>query len=178
MELTKEKIEKANEVLKDLKNIYGYNFLVNTNKRICTDPRAMFLYILYHKHLFKRDEISLFLKSKKLHRKGSNISIAINKLESRLKYNKVSSIVFEKYFPARALVISDKLADTNTELKEVYKKRVLNDIYNNIENSKILKLINIIPKEKEKEIIDLIELRIKSWAWKNKNECDIIECSA
>ena len=39
-------------------------------------------------------------------------------------------------------------------------------------------IIKDIPLDRREEIYNLIEMRIKSWAWKSKDKCEIIEASS
>lgn len=45
------------------------------------------------------------------------------------------------------------------------------------ERNELHDLIDTIPEDKRKEMYEMINLRIKSWEWKNKDKCEIIESS-
>ena len=45
------------------------------------------------------------------------------------------------------------------------------------ERNELHDLIDTIPEDKRKEMYEMINLRIKSWEWKNKDRCEIIESS-
>ena len=57
----------------------------------------------------------------------------------------------------------DKYCRKNSELRDLY------DVLNPIRPAALCKLIDSIPKDKEAEIQQLIELRIRSWNWKRSD---------
>jgi hypothetical protein len=38
-------------------------------------------------------------------------------------------------------------------------------------------LIDTVPEERREEVFNVVNLRIKSWSWKSKDQCQIIESS-
>tara|TARA_B110000967_G_C18857617_1_gene548137 strand:+ start:973 stop:1524 length:552 start_codon:yes stop_codon:yes gene_type:complete len=49
--------------------------------------------------------------------------------------------------------------------------------YTDLDKIELGKTISKLPDDRFKDIKDLVELRIKSWSWKSKDDCEIIECS-
>ena len=53
----------------------------------------------------------------------------------------------------------------------------MNDIYPSLMNDKLQDLVNNLPANKREEMFEVLNLRVKSWSWKSKDQCEIIESS-
>ena len=51
------------------------------------------------------------------------------------------------------------------------------DVIQKVEMDELDIFISNLAQEKRKEILELVTLRVKSWGWKAKNKCQIIEGS-
>ena len=64
------------------------------------------------------------------------------------------------------------LIDKYNKLKNKY-----DDLKNNVEKNPILNVMHNIPEDKRDEVIERIMILKKSWDWKSKDECKVIESS-
>ena len=102
---------------------------------------------LFYKILIEKHGFS---KTKIAKYSNMNHASVINSLNKFDSYLKESDIVF-KYVYGLYYVVEKK------------------------QETKLEALINTIPEDKLDEIYELVNLRIKSWAWKSKDHCTIIE---
>lgn len=65
--------------------------------------------------------------------------------------------------------------EKNSYYYKHYTKRI-KGLYK-IKDNRFNRLLSKIPKDRVDEICDMLELRIKSWDWKTKDRCQIIESS-
>lgn len=113
--------------------------------------RALFYKILFEKNGFSKSKIAKY--------SNMNHASVINALNKFPSYFKESDIVFKWVF--NLYFVSDKPI-----IKSFIPKK---------QETKLEALINTIPEDKIDEIYELVNLRIKSWSWKSKDHCTIIE---
>ena len=75
---------------------------------------------------------------------------------------------------------SDKLKETKRlEDKIKGKENDLNNRVNNnslqVKGDKLQSLVSKIPSYRRDEVFEMLNLRVKSWAWKSKDKCVVIE---
>ena len=70
--------------------------------------------------------------------------------------------IYDYYFNDKSKQREDKEQDKR------YYQRI-----NYGKNDKLWELVRNIPEDKEQEVIDLVNLRIKSWDWKTKDNCRV-----
>lgn len=127
-----------------------YDLLSKTKTKELVWYRALFYKILFEKHGFSKTKIAKY--------SNMNHASVINSLNKFDSYLKESDIVF-KYVYGLYYVVEKK--------KRVFIPKK--------QETKLEALINTIPEDKLDEIYELVNLRIKSWAWKSKDHCTIIE---
>ena len=112
--------------------------------------RALFYKILIEKHGVSKTKIGKYT--------NMNHASVINALRKFDSYLKESDIVFKYVYGLYYVVEKPKRVF-------IPKKQ----------ETKLESLINTIPEDKLDEIYELVNLRIKSWSWKSKDYCKIIE---
>ena len=89
---------------------------------------------------------------------------------------------FVKFRDVYDLFFDDKKRQRDRiDSKKSEKIRLINERIDNVkifgERNKMHDLIDTIPKDKQDEIYEIINLRIKSWEWKSRDNCEVIESS-
>ena len=118
--------------------------------------------------------ISEFLADQGRATNRASIFHAISKIDIYYKDYVLFRNQYDNYFNDKTYEEPKTIDKTYSKPKSLdspvsYEKKILNDLHSVIES---------IPSNKKKEILDLITLRIKSWAWKSKDACEIIEGSS
>ena len=97
----------------------------------------------------------------------------MTKIDFYYKYNLDFRTLYDLYF-------EDKIKE-NIIIKEKKKNRL--DALNKridatslkFNNDPLQVLINNLPLDKRDEVFEMLNLRVKSWAWKSKDNCEIIQ---
>jgi hypothetical protein len=87
----------------------------------------------------------------------SAISVGRRKLEYYYKEFDIIREMYDSYFndKQKAFLLKEK------------KKELLK------EGDKLMALVHTIPEHRKQEVYDLVNLKIKSWSWKNKDNCKV-----
>ena len=124
--------------------------------------RGIFYKILSHKGFNdKETEDIMFRLGYKVDR--STIYVSLSCLETNYKMNPAWRGYYDKFF---------------IDFKEKYKPVHILNKKDDREKDKLDVLIDSIAKNKREEIYELVNLRVKSWEWKSKDRCEIIEGSS
>tara|TARA_R100000656_G_C3954999_1_gene129023 strand:+ start:868 stop:1377 length:510 start_codon:yes stop_codon:yes gene_type:complete len=137
----------------------GYNIpniFENTRERPIIEYRQLFQTILRNKYGIGYTSIAKYFTYKG---RDTNHASVINSIKRTINtnYYSVSEIadIYDEYFQDKKDERIAKLIVSTPKLRRKY-------------NNKLVDLIKNIPKDREDEIFDLIDLRIKSWSWKTK----------
>ena len=163
----------ADKILLDFANLTGIDI---TNKSR-TNKEAYLRALLYKvlmdfNFMNDRQAASFFLTKKvKIHR--SAIYHALKKIDvyytTFLDFRSVYNIYFDDKMKESKLME----AELQAKAKEA-NRRVSASIKENC-NDSLQRLVNSLPVDKRSEIFEMVNLRVKSWSWKSKDKCEIIE---
>jgi len=173
----------ANELLKEFISLTGFDLLSKKRRPEDAYIRCLFYKVLNKLNGMNDRMIADFLQSKG--RKTSRVSIyqALKKVE--IYYTN-----YKKFRGFYDVLFKDRVRDREKqELKEIRieaRARADKEKLRMITLSKMVSFVDSkrieinnmiaeVPDDKIQEIRDLINLRIKSWSWKAKNEYEIIE---
>ena len=147
------------EIEKELQKIYDYivndigiDVSVKWRNRLYPEYRSLLNAIAFRKYIISPTEMARFWGRNGLNIKHDNVIFSTSKFEGyaldlpELKY------YFYKFFP---------------EAKEERDKEI--ELIDSKNLTELQNLVAKIPKDKEHEIKNLIDLRIKSWQWKSKD---------
>lgn len=164
---------KANELFNKYVSETGFD--INDKSR---KPRAAYLRSLLYKVLKDKAEmndrmISAYLKDNfGLIKNRASIYCALDKID-------VYYLNYEEFRDNYDKFFDDKKHKRKAKKKQSKELKFRNSINNHLKNKDALdRLIDSIPVEKRSEIFDMVELRVKSWSWKNEDKCEIIDCSS
>lgn len=148
-----------------------YNYFINylevdltnkSSKRGVIEFRSLFNTLLTNKYKLKNSNILHFYENKGV---SFNHATIINSLKKFDIYCKSSPEINELYYELY-----------NFAKKEKYYKQRIKQI-KKIELTPIQKLVDNLTVSQEKELTELITLRIKSWEWKNKDVVKVYQGS-
>jgi hypothetical protein len=154
----------------------GLNPIIKTRKTNTVYCRTLLYKILIDCNDMNQRQVAEYFLIKGLKINRSSITNALKKID--IYYRDFSG--FRKLYDA---CFNDKVQEYKIQ-QEKKEQRVID--LNNAKPKILAKdkkdalsiIIKDIPLDRREEIYNLIEMRIKSWAWKSKDKCEIIEASS
>lgn len=108
-------------------------------------------------------------------RNRSSIFHALKKIdvyyESYVKFRNVYDLFFDDKKKQR-----ERIENKKSERVRIINERIAKKLEVG-ERNKIHELADVIPEDRIEEMYEMMTLRIKSWAWKAKDRCQVIESS-
>ena len=163
--------ENANRLAQEFEQLVDVD-LTSTNRR----PRNVALRALFYKVLkecnYMNDrDIEEWFAERGNKRDRSSIYVALTKIELYYKEFDYFREAYDILFPNQPIKI---------EIKKKAIKTVLDKVNSNkpkIDKDALDELIDSIEGSRRQEVYELVKLRVKSWNWKSKDQCKIINCS-
>ena len=154
------------------------------------DPRDSYLRALFYKVLKKGNDmndrmIKDFYADKGVKRDRSSIYQSISKVDIYYLNYREFRMFYDSYFDdKKADYIEKKDTGVRKEALRATSTKLSKDDYIELQNYRtkditqkdlLDKLIESLPEDKRSDIYEMVNLRVKSWDWKSKNEYEIIE---
>lgn len=161
----------ADDLAKDFEDLTGIELNSNSRKTEIMITRTLFYKILKEFNFMTDEMISDWFSTRGVNKGRSSITHAVKKVG--LYYKSYASFrnTYNVYF-------NDKAEEFLT-IEQAQKKR-LNDSKQNIRTNTLKKdkdalelLIDTIPEDRREEVREIVNLRVKSWGWKTKDECQV-----
>ncbi len=167
MEKSRYNKEGADELTNEFCNRTGLDIYSNSRKLENVYLRVLLYKILSLLNGMNDRMISEYFAEYGIKRHRSSICVALNKINFYYGNHKYFRELYDYYFndSHRYEILT---GDTKQRRMASHDPKNWDELDN---------LIFDLPKGKRGEIYDLVNLRIKSWSWKNKDECKIITCS-
>jgi hypothetical protein len=140
--------KEATKVLKEFIEVTNFDITDNSRKEPAPAFRSLLYTLLQQKCGLNDRNMSDFLKSKGLRKDRSSIFCSRTNFKDYLRNFKEIQKYYNHFYKPTVEVPTDDLA------------RLINSIED---------------KDNRLEILELVELRVKSWAWKSKDKCLIVE---
>ena len=163
----------ADKIFKKYNSLSGFDPLIKTRKDKAVYFRCLLYKVLMDFNYMNDRQITHYFLSlgRKINR--SSVFTSLTKIDFYYKYNLDFRILYDLYF-------EDKIKE-NIIIKEKKKNRL--DALNKridatslkFNNDPLQVLINNLPLDKRDEVFEMLNLRVKSWAWKSKDNCEIIQ---
>ena len=119
--------------------------------------------------------ISDWFQDMGVRRNRSSIFHALRKIdiyyESYVNFRNVYDLFFDDKKKERERIESKKSEKVRIINERIARKLEIG------ERNRIHELADVIPKDRIEEMYEMMTLRIKSWAWKSKDKCEIINSS-
>ena len=173
-------IEDIKKIGDSVKEVSGLNIFDNTRRRDYVEMRALVCYVLRKKLRIGLTNIALYFQSEGKTMHHATVIHLVNQYPMYKRYNsRLASIEdsFEQLnnleFNQDSYIRNQYLSYNYDKLQEKYK-----NLKDNIKTNPILDVLQDIPEDKIDEVIERINILKKSWDWKSKDECEVIEASS
>ena len=172
-------IEDIKKIGDSVKEVSGLNIFDNTRRRDYVEMRALVCYVLRKKLRIGLTNIALYFQSEGKTMHHATIIHLVKMYPMYKRYNsRLASIEdsFEQLnnleFNQDSYIRNQYLSYNYDKLQEKYK-----NLKDNIKTNPILDVLQDIPEDKIDEVIERINILKKSWDWKSKDECKVIEAN-
>ena len=173
-------IEDIKKIGDSVKEVSGLNIFDNTRRRDYVEMRALVCYVLRKKLRIGLTNIALYFQSEGKTMHHATVIHLVNQYPMYKRYNsRLASIEdsFEQLnnleFNQDSYIRNQYLSYNYDKLQEKYK-----NLKDNIKTNPILDILQDIPEDKIDEVIERINILKKSWDWKSKDECQVIQASS
>jgi len=163
----------ADDLAKDFEELTGIELNSNSRKTEIMITRTLFYKILMDVNFMNDRMISDWFQSRGVKRHRASIFHSLQKIG--IYYKTYPS--FRKFYN---VYFNDKAEEFLT-IEQAQKKR-LKDSKQNVcinvlkkDKDALQLLIDTIPEDRREEVREIVSLRVKSWSWKTKDQCQIIE---
>ena len=164
--------ETANLLAQKFEKLTGVD--LDSRSRVVKEAtlKALFWKILMDFNYMNDRNISEWYKDRGVSRNRSSIHIAMSKIDIYYSNYEFFRDVYHCYYNEQPESYKRDYRKRAVQKEKVTK--VLKS-YNEHQKDKLNHLIDSLPAEKRAEIYELVNLRVKSWDWKAKNEYEVIE---
>ena len=173
-------IEDIKKIGDSVKEVSGLNIFDNTRRRDYVEMRALVCYVLRKKLRIGLTNIALYFQSEGKTMHHATVIHLVKMYPMYKRYNsRLASIEdsFEQLnnleFNQDSYIRNQYLSYNYDKLQEKYK-----NLKDNIKTNHILDVLQDIPEDKIDEVIERINILKKSWDWKSKDKCEVIEASS
>jgi len=173
-------IEDIKKIGDSVKEVSWLNIFDNTRRRDYVEMRALVCYVLRKKLRIGLTNIALYFQSEGKTMHHATVIHLVKMYPMYKRYNsRLASIEdsFEQLnnleFNQDSYIRNQYLSYNYDKLQEKYK-----NLKDNIKTNPILDILQDIPEDKIDEVIERINILKKSWDWKSKDECQVIEASS
>jgi hypothetical protein len=172
-------IEDIKKIGDSVKEVSGLNIFDNTRRRDYVEMRALVCYVLRKKLRIGLTNIALYFQSEGKTMHHATVIHLVNQYPMYKRYNSRLASIEESFedlnnleFNQDSYIRNQYLSYNYDKLQEKYK-----NLKDNIKTNPILDVLQDIPEHKIDEVIERINILKKSWDWKSKDECKVIEAN-
>lgn len=172
-------IQDIKKIGDSVKEASGLNIFDNTRIREYVEMRALVCYVLRKKLRIGLSNIALYFQSEGKTMHHATVIHLVNQYPIYKRYNSRLAEIEDSFdiatdveFNKDSYIRNQYLSYNYDKLQEKYNK-----LKNNIKTNSILDVLQDIPEDKIDEVIERINILKKSWDWKSKDECKVIEAS-
>ena len=158
-----------NEIAEKVIELSGINIFERSRKREIVEMRSLFFYILKNKLDMGLTEMSRYFEDSASSINHATIIWALKNYELYKSTNKRIQEIEEMIILKTSMNIKGINRETYLELKCKELEAEIERLNKKPNESKIIDLINQVPKAREGEFITRMELMIKGWEWQYKD---------
>ena len=165
--------DNADELAKDFEDLTGIQLNSDSRETDIMITRTLFYKILKDLNFMNDRMISEWFKLRGVNKGRSSITHALHKIGIYYKSYAVFRNRYNIYFNDRA---EEFLSIEQTQKKAI--KDIKQNLHTSISNKNkdaLDILIDSVPQDRRDEVREIVSLRIKSWSWKSKDQCEIIQ---
>ena len=165
----------SNKVAQSVINMTNVNIFSNTRQRNFVELRALVCWILKEQLGMGWSHIALFFQSKGKLMNHATVIHLVKMYPSYKNYNQELQKI-EDSFDLKPNPKFDNVEQFYyLKIKGEHFEKKYNKLKESIKKDKVMNVIKDIPNDQQDEILEKIELWTKSWDWKSKDKCEIIE---
>lgn len=174
------KIEDIKKIGDSVKEASGLNIFDNTRIREYVEMRALVCYVLRKKLRIGLTNIALYFQSEGKTMHHATVIHLVNQYPMYKRYNPRLAEIEDSFEELNNLEFNQESYIRNKYLSYNYDKlqEKYNKLKNNIKTNPILEVLQEIPEDKIDEVIERINIMKKSWDWKSKDKCEVIQASS
>jgi len=172
-------IEDIKKIGDSVKEVSGLDIFDNTRRRDYVEMRALVCYVLRKKLRIGLTNIALYFQSEGKTMHHATVIHLVNQYPMYKRYNSRLAEIEDSFeeinnleFNQDSYIRNQYLTYKYDELRQKHK-----DLKDNIKTNPILEVLQDIPEDKIDEVIERINIMKKSWDWKSKDKCKVIESS-
>tara|TARA_R100001460_G_scaffold34511_3_gene67022 strand:+ start:300 stop:830 length:531 start_codon:yes stop_codon:yes gene_type:complete len=158
-----------NEIAEKVIELSGINIFERSRKREIVEMRSLFFYILKNKLDMGLTEMSRYFEDSASSINHATIIWALKNYELYKSTNKRIQEIEEMIILKTSMNIKGINRETYLELKCKELEAEIERLNTKPNESKIIDLINKVPKEREGEFITRMELMLKGWQWQYRD---------
>ena len=165
----------ANKILKDFENLSQVDPLIKSQKSKDVYFRALLYKVLMEFNYMNDRQVEALFFSKGVKRTRVAIYHAVSKID--MYYDNFADFreLYNVYFDDK--LNQTKIIETKIRSKENDLNNRVNSNTLQVKADKLQLLMNKIPAYRRDEAFERLNLMVKSWSWKSKDQCEIIEAS-
>jgi len=165
--------EIADKLATDFEKITGMS-LNDTSRRTNSVIIRCLFYNVLHKFNYMNDRlIAEWFETRGIKKNRSSIFIAMSNVDIYYKTYPLFRDCYDMYFDDK---INERLKHQKSKQKRLNEyKELVKQMHLKEKKDPLSMLIKELPIDKRQEIYEVVSLRVKSWSWKNKDKCQIIE---
>ena len=158
-------INKANKALEKFSKLTGFNIQDTSRKTEVIALKTLFYYVLNNDLFLNDNQISNFYKTKGIKANRSSIYHSLSKFDMYYKDFNIIQEYYKIYFDIKE--ISQEEADLKIEHLTLNEdKKALYELLDTLEDNQL------------KDIREMVNLRVKSYAWKSLDKYEVISCES
>jgi hypothetical protein len=165
--------EIADELAADFEKLTGMSLSDTSRKTNSVITRCLFYKVLEKFNYMNDRLIAEWFETRGIKKNRSSIFIAMTNVDTYYKTYPLFRDSYDMYFKDK---VNERLNHQKStkkrldEYKQLVKKMRLKE-----DKDPLSILIKDLPIDKRQEIYEVVSLRVKSWSWKNKDKCEIIQ---
>ena len=173
-------IEDIKKIGDSVKEVSGLNIFDNTRRRDYVEMRALVCYVLRKKLRIGLTNIALYFQSEGKTMHHATVIHLVKMYPMYKRYNSRLASIEESFEDLNNLEFNQDFYIRNQYLSYNYDKlqEKYKNLKENIKTNPILDILQDIPEDKIDEVIERINILKKSWDWKSKDKCEVIETSS
>lgn len=169
IEIIKDKWFVQNEIAEKVIELSGINIFERSRKREIVEMRSLFFYILKNKLDMGLTEMSRYFEDSASSINHATIIWSLKNYELYKSTNKRIQEIEEMIILKTSMNIKGINRETYLELKCKELEAEIARLNTKPNESKIIDLINQVPKSREGEFITRMELMLKGWEWQYRD---------
>ena len=173
-------IEDIKKIGDSVKEVSGLNIFDNTRRRDYVEMRALVCYVLRKKLRIGLTNIALYFQSEGKTMHHATVIHLVNQYPMYKRYNSRLAEIEDSFEELNSLEFNQDSYIRNQYLTYKYDelRQKHKDLKDNIKTNPILEVLQDIPEDKIDEVIERINIMKKSWDWKSKDKCEVIQASS